>query len=395
MDYVHRYGELLEDSIRRQLMSDVPVGLFLSGGLDSVVIATVAARQLPSLQCFTVVERNTVKVGDVEQARITAGKLGLPLYPVLYDGRTFMDELDYSLADFEFMVWAVESPRYDMGWLFKFELGRYARTACPGLKVILLGQGADEFAGGYSRGADRDYPSWESFQQQLRGFRLNSHRVEMGVPAHLLPLLAEDFPVEFNRQRPPGYHEQMAQYVYSLQRYNLWHEDRTSSAMGLEARVPFLDHRLVEFLAGIPLQRHPELFYNKQILRRYAASVCPEFPPDKMKVGFYLSSNRAGENVVANFMASLLRRVYPSLRDKYLAADDAIFAAGKLDALYRQVIAGQRQPRDPSAVLLECMAISVFQRLCRDLPRSGPPPGPGLPSPLRLARETAFVDTVV
>ena len=58
--------------------------------------------------------------------------------------------MDFKLKDFEYFLWMMDSPRFDVEWLFKHELHRYAKTHVPDIKVMLLGQGSRRIAGGYS-----------------------------------------------------------------------------------------------------------------------------------------------------------------------------------------------------------------------------------------------------
>jgi asparagine synthase (glutamine-hydrolysing) len=175
-DYISQYGDLLRDSVHKRLMSDVPVGLFLSGGLDSTLLAAMAADAKQELHCFTVVEDSALEQGDVEQAKRATEKLGLHYYPVRYDAKTVLDQLDFDLAQFEFLIWAVETPRFDIEWLLKHELHRFAKTKMPQLKVILLGQGADEFAGGYSRSVKSTNPSWQAYISRFGSDQLETRR---------------------------------------------------------------------------------------------------------------------------------------------------------------------------------------------------------------------------
>lgn len=379
-DYISQYGELLHDSVHGQLMSDVPVGLFLSGGIDSTLLATLAADAQQELHCFTVVEDSTIEAGDVEQARRACAELGLHYYPVRYDAQTVLDELDYNLAQFEFLVWAVETPRFSLEWMLKHELHRYAKTRMPQLKVILLGQGADEFAGGYSQSMGRESNSWQNYTHRIAGLHEQLRRAGAGIPEHMFPALAAGYPPDRETSRLAEYHRHMMMRVSSLQSYNLWHEDRTSACQGVEARVPFLDHRLVELLASVPAALHETLFFNKHIVRTQLERALPSYPRDKLKVRFY--STGKGESI-GRLRANILRRVFPEFRSKYLDQPGAIFSAASLTAGYQQIISGSGGSEADVQALFQCMAITVFDHLCKTIPAAGAPPGVNPPSPLQ------------
>src|SRR5690606_11803800 len=82
---VDEYAEILADSVRLQLLSDVPVGLFLSGGLDSALIAGIASRATRGLEAFTLVEPAITRTGDTAAAIELARHLDIPLHMVRVD----------------------------------------------------------------------------------------------------------------------------------------------------------------------------------------------------------------------------------------------------------------------------------------------------------------------
>jgi asparagine synthase (glutamine-hydrolysing) len=381
-----RYGELLQDSVTRQLMSDVPLGLFLSGGIDSSLLAAMASKAGQELHCFTVVEDSTLQAGDVEQSVILAERLGFHHHPVHYNVATLLDQLQFNLAAFEFLICAMERPAFNVEWLLKLELHRYAKTALPELKVILLGQGADEFAGGYSRSMGNESPDWQHYSRRIAANHTAMQRIDMRIPAYLQGSLNDSYPPLAEEGSPSHFHREMISRTGLLQRYNLWHEDRTSSSQGIEARVPFLDHRLVELLAAVPPELHAELFYDKKIVREQLAKVAPFYPADKQKVKFYETGK--GDSI-KGLRKDIVRRIYPEFRDKYLAGPDAIFSREKLD-IHQQFLM-----QDPKATnrdvkdMLECMAIAVFARFCREMSMAPAPSIDEKPSPLQLWSPTA------
>ncbi len=376
-----RYGELLQDSVTRQLMSDVPLGLFLSGGIDSSLLAAMAAQTNQELHCFTVVEESTLAAGDVEQSVLLAQQMGFHHHPVHYDANTLLEQLQFGLEDFEFMIWAVERPTFNTEWFLKLELHRYAKTAVPGLKVILLGQGADEFAGGYSHSMGSESNDWQHYLQKVSNNHRIMRRIDAGIPEYMRPALKENFPGVPTDGLDGDFQREMVFRTGLLTTYNLWHEDRTSSCQGIEARVPFLDHRLVELLASIPPALHARLFYNKAIVREQLAKVAPLYPSDKKKVKFY--STGQGDSI-KRLRMGVVRRVYPPFRDKYLLSPEAIFSAEKLDAHYQFLLRNTDVTNQDIKELLDCMAIAVFAQYCQNMASTPPPENYERPSPLQL-----------
>jgi asparagine synthase (glutamine-hydrolysing) len=379
--WIQRYGELLHDSVTGQLMSDVPLGLFLSGGIDSSLLAAIAAGAKQDLHCFTVVEQTTLAAGDVEQSLELARRLGFRHHPVHYDSSSLLQRLQFRLADFEFMVWAVERPNFKVEWFMKLELHRYARTAVPGLKVIMLGQGADEFAGGYSNSMGNQSSDWQHYQQKLDRNHRAFRRIDQHIPEYLRTILSEHYPSAVQDGLDNSFQREMLYRTGVLTLYNLWHEDRTSSCQGIEARVPFLDHRLVELLASVPTGLHSELFYNKRIIREQLARVAPWYPPEKLKVKFHSTGQ---DDSIRRLKLEVVRRVYPQFREKYLNAGSPLFACDKLDEHYQFLLQQPAARNRDFNDLLECMATAVFAAQCRDMANLPPPAPSDRDSPLEL-----------
>ena len=196
--YVDWYRALLEDSVRLRLMADVGYGLFLSGGVDSSIIAAIAARAGP-FPTFSVLSRSTAGSGDAEAAHDVAAALGLPNHQVHFDEAT----IDISPDDWRRILWHCEMPHVTAEQLFKFYLHAFARERHPGLKVMLLGQGSDEFNGGYLSlvlgrgGSGRTV----SFMARLEcGGRASAHRHR--IPGDALQRGARESVPE--RVAPPG-----------------------------------------------------------------------------------------------------------------------------------------------------------------------------------------------
>ncbi|GAB2985566.1 asparagine synthase B [Amycolatopsis acidiphila] len=197
-----RTRDVLVDSIRRHLMADVEVGVFLSGGLDSSIVAAVAAdeyaRRGARLKTFSV---GTTGSPDLAAAREAAEFLGTEHHEAVFDAAQAIDALEDVIA-------SVES--YDAG-LIRSAVPNWflAELAARHVKAVLTGEGADELFAGY-------------------GYYHEQH------PA----------PGELRRE--------LERTVGLLHGLNLQRCDRVTMAHGLEARVPFLDTAVVTHAMSLP-----------------------------------------------------------------------------------------------------------------------------------------------
>jgi asparagine synthase (glutamine-hydrolysing) len=218
---------ILATSVERQMMGDVPVGVFLSGGLDSAIIAAIAARHLEQhgeqLKTFAV---GTDRSADLLAARVVARHLGTEHHERVYDAR----EAVGALAP---VVRAIEhfDPSLVRSAVPNFLL---AEMTAEHVKVVLTGEGADELFAGYEYLRDFDEPG------ALQG--------------------------------------ELMRTVHGLHNLNLQRCDRVTMAHGLEARVPFLDRQVIAFAFGLPmawkLSAPGEL--EKRLLRRAFSGWLPE-----------------------------------------------------------------------------------------------------------------------
>jgi asparagine synthase (glutamine-hydrolysing) len=361
--YVDRFADLFEDSVALRLMADVPVGAFLSGGLDSAAMVAVAARGAKPLPCFTILEKATWLCGDAQAAADIAARTDALFFPVLFDHETLATELHLGLEELEYFVWLMDYPLFTLEFLFKHELHRFAKTVIPGIKVILLGQGADEFAGGYSNGVNKPHAGWNDYvTRTLLPVWRAGRQSELGIPDALAPALA---PEALGPAPVAPFAAEMRLRLRTLQTFNLWHEDRTSAGQGIEARVPYLDHRIVELLASVPVRLHEELFWDKEIIRRAARRWLPETLTRRRKVPFVYGSNR--ESTV-DFTYRWVTGLFPAFREKYLEGPDRVFDGSMLEGLLR--LAGNRAGKRDQALrqLTQCLAIAIFSRMCRKGP---------------------------
>ena len=288
-----RLAELLDDSLRLHLRSDVPVGSYLSGGLDSSLIAILAAKadsanRVPFHGKFTAYPG----YDESTYARTVAQAAGNTLYEIDITADDFRDHI-------KDVIYHLDVPVAGPG---SFPQYMVSRLASQHLKVVLGGQGGDEIFGGYARyllayfeqcikaaidgtyqngnyivtiesivpnlGVLREYTPMirEFWRDGLFGalderyFRLIDRSSDMTDEVDWSRLdkerVFEDFRAIFsNRDNVPrdAYFDSMTHFDFKCLLPALLHvEDRMSMAHGLESRVPFLDHPLIEFAATVP-----------------------------------------------------------------------------------------------------------------------------------------------
>lgn len=342
-------AELLEDAVRLQLRADVPLGAHLSGGLDSSLVSSLAARVRPgSLHTFSAGFREGPQFDETSYARAVSKAIGTFHTDVFPSDQDFVDLLPT-------LIYHLDEPVAGPG---VFPQWAVSRLAAHDVRVVLGGQGGDELFGGYTRylvayleacikGAidgtherGQFVVTFESIVPnlaQLRGYepllkffwsdglfessdRRYFRLVDRGAVARTC--LARDV-----ADGPHGYHvwEHFADLFHegdcgslinrmthfdlqTLLPSLLQVEDRVSMAASIESRVPLLDHRIAEMAASVP----PSVKYaggrSKHLLREAAAGVVPSVVLDRTdKMGFPVPFKRwAANGVVREFVCDTL-----------------------------------------------------------------------------------------
>jgi asparagine synthase (glutamine-hydrolysing) len=369
-DIAAAYGDLLRASVQESSMSDAEVGLFLSGGIDSAAIAALSPPEL-NLRTFTALNGGTLVNGDGEYSHRIAATLGLPNHQVIFDAGRVPDAQEWKQ-----LLWLLETPLCGPEQFYKYELHRYAKLLRPGLKVMLLGQASDEFNGGYteelSGGGD-----WEDFSANLAA--MARRRAFYGQPRlaawwdQAAPLLADSMLWRRDPSLADPYAAFVAWKYRHIQQYNCWHEDRTAAGNGIEARVPFLDHRIVELTAAVPVASRMELLWDKRLLRQALAGVLPPEILQRPKTAFYFG---AGERHVHKTFIKMLCADGGALLEEALASPRArdYLDAGRMRASLASLA------RDPAAGRVEFLLRLVNLGLIDQMVRESQPPLAGRPA---------------
>jgi asparagine synthase (glutamine-hydrolysing) len=312
--------EKLEEAVRLRLMSDVPIGAMLSGGIDSsLVVALMAKHMAEPVKTFSVGFVEDGDSNELADARLVAEQFG-----------TDHHELELSIFDadvsIEDLVWHIDEPLADLSSLGLLAL---CEVATRHVTVGLSGQGADELLAGYTKHRAAAFASmWRRLPPPLRQLgtafrnvgpaqmRRMSRALAAGDAADRLVAMSGKLSPTLKTslfRGPLASLDGTAAREAVLARLNgavddplpttlfidgqlalvddmLHYFDRASMAHSLELRVPFLDHELVEYCATIPPSWKATPFATKRLLKEAARGVIPDRIIDKRKIGFFAGS---------------------------------------------------------------------------------------------------------
>ena len=271
---LRRLDAVLEDSVRVHQRSDVPYGLFLSGGVDSAAIATVMARlNARPVTAFTCGFDAPGAADERAGAEGVARALGLDWRETTFTAEDFRRIAPLAAA-------ALDDPTADYACLPTWKLAEAARAD---LTVVLSGEGGDEMFAGYGRYRRALRPSW-----------LGGRPAEPQVDASFLSDGGRGATVRWRAVAaeglPPGAgplaRAQHADLRTWLPNDLLLKLDRMLMAHGLEGRTPFLDREVAAFAAALPDRFKVRGRWGKWILRRWLERACPAAQPWARKQGF-------------------------------------------------------------------------------------------------------------
>jgi asparagine synthase (glutamine-hydrolysing) len=362
-EYVTEYRELLAASVRDCATADTELGLFLSGGIDSAAVAALSGYE--GLPTFSALTAATLLNRDAEGSHRTARGLGLPHHQVLFPAERIPD-----VAEWKRLLWLLESPLCGPEQFYKYELHRFAKQTYPELRGMLLGAASDEFNGGYSPG----YAVGGDWQDFTRNISALARRQSLDGRPQLgqwwdtpdAPLLRDEVAhAAAGRRIDDPYAEFLRWKHRSIQQYNVWHEDRTAAGNGIEARVPFLDHRLVELSASIPRRWREALLWNKNILRRAMVGILPQEVLDRPKMPFYIGE---GASHTYRVFVRMLEQDNGALVEEALSSERAREFVDT--AAVRNELARLAKQPDTAGVesLLRIVNLGLLERMTADLP---------------------------
>jgi asparagine synthase (glutamine-hydrolysing) len=312
--------EMLRGVVRSHLAADVEVGLILSGGLDSTTLAMLARDAGRSLRTFSVASGPNHP--DMVQAARVADALGWP-----------HNATAPSFDDYVSAIPAYTHAQEVPGTLGGLSLLLLYRRVGAQLKACLNGEGADELFGGYEEYISRRHRGW-TLEARLRNFRGLSSIGITPSPRALDIIYAvsreQPLPVYVDRLLAENMRDQLV-------RMHLEVLDKCAMAAGVEMRVPFMDHRLVEFVMSLPTRYKVNLPFGiqKHVLKRAALRA---WGSDGPIVDSVLRRKIGAPTAASDYRAKLAEMCERELPDDYLTRHEfgSCFSA-KLDLLLHEL----------------------------------------------------------
>jgi len=347
-----QFEKKFNDAMELHLRSDVAIGSCLSGGLDSSAIVYKASNLLKGagINTFTAAYQNKM-VDESEYAKMVANDLNN-----VTDIYTYPDASTL-LADMDKLIYAQDLPIGSTSIFAQWEVMKCANQHHT--KVLLDGQGADEVLGGYYNFAGihliellkklKFNRFFKEYQQLKNNFTPQIKNAVLRAAYYYLPknlqeqlrakerlsynFIHEDKVKELSLDVPQRGGKTFDEHVDLSIQYGMYellrYEDRNSMAFSIESRVPFLDHRLVEFIRGLPTDQKIQSGWTKYILRK----MMDEKLNDKVvwrkdKKGFVTPQQDWKNEMMATLTAELKDSKLPSImnREYVLALCDKDFS---------------------------------------------------------------------
>ena len=371
-EFVEQWYEEFKKCVELRLMADVPLGMFLSGGIDSSAIAAVMSEMVDKpIKTFSVGFKER-EANEFRYARMVSEKFGTEHHEITITPDQFFEKLPK-------LIWQEDEP---LGFDSSIPLYFVSELASRHVKVVLTGEGADEMMAGYARyyKALKLLEYGKKYESLTPSFLRSAVKTGVGTLPNKLnrklkrTFLTLDSDVEslyfnnfaiFNTARqdelfsdetkaritdrnPYNYinqwftadnAEELLDKLLYVDTKTYMHEllmkqDQMSMAASIESRVPFLDHELVEFTARMPLKMKLRGKDTKWLLRKAMRGVLPDEILSRAKMGFPVP------------MDSWLRNEYKHFVDEYVLSEKVlsrgIFNSDFLKKLVKEHNAGEK-----------------------------------------------------
>jgi asparagine synthase (glutamine-hydrolysing) len=366
-EFVEEWRAVFDESVRLRLMADVPLGMFLSGGIDSSAIAAVMSTMVDEpIKTFSVGFRER-EANEFEYARMVAKRFGTDHHEITITPEQFFEKLPD-------LVWHEDEP---IGFIASVPLYFVSKLAQEHVKVVLTGEGSDEMLAGYARydkalrliGYGSRYenaaPAFVRSAIRSGASRIGGKlaRTFLARTADVESLFLDNFAVFGREMQSRLFSDETRARINNADPYasqNAWlektdaremldkllyvdsktylHEllmkqDQMSMAASVESRVPFLDHKLAELTARMPVKLKLRGRTTKFLLKEAMRGVLPDEIRYRQKMGFPVP------------VGAWFRGKFRTIVDEYVLGERArarnIFDAGFVGEIVRRHNAGE------------------------------------------------------
>lgn len=329
-DYIAEFDHLFSTAIKRRLQADVPVGCYLSGGIDSSAVAVIASEESSTpLTAFTVAFNESQTLNESYFASKVAVNSGLN-HSLL---SVSMKDIVTHYSD---TVWHTEWPLQNGSLVAKYLLSKHARS--QNCKVVITGEGSDELLAGYphlwkdylrfsleeEKRTEDAYAIRETLRLNLECFKVHytfdeilhslySRAFQKKVSGKSLPLLVLD---EVNPDIRADNLFATSLYIGLKTTFPAFTlnvaGDRTEMAHSIEGRLPFLDIDLIQFLLSMPHSMRVRDGTEKYLLREAMKTRLPKAILTRKKHPFYAPSFHTGKKIAPSPIHNYMREVFHS-----------------------------------------------------------------------------------
>ena len=393
--YIRQWSDLFHESVRLRLMADVPLGMFLSGGIDSSAIAAAMNGMVNEpIKTFSVAFAER-EANELEYARLIAEAYKTDHHEILVSPEQFFDALPR-------LVWHEDEP---LAHPSSVALYFVSQLASQHVKVVLTGEGSDELLAGYGRyrrtmlnlSLGRKYnkltPSLarDTIRKQIEQMepsgrvRQKLMRTFLVLPTSLESIYFDNFAVFSAPMQQHMFTRETNERIRSIDPYAelrrlvaktsdlslldgllyadmktylhelLMKQDQMSMATSVESRVPFLDHKLVEFTAKMPDRMKLRGGTTKYVLRASMKGVLPEKILSRSKMGFPVP------------IGSWFRGPFKRVIDEYVVSDRALSRGIFAPDFIRELVSRHQTGEDHSERLWALLNFEIWLRRFFDL----------------------------
>jgi len=297
---------LLNNVVKDQFVSEIPVGTICSGGVDSSLLTAIAKKYTNDLKIFNV-KVDDAFLDESKYAKKVAKHLGLQIIEEVLDKEKFIEL-------YKNCIYLADLPFVHPNSIGIHLINKRAKR--EGINVILAGEGADELFGGYEhykyfyrRLLLTKTPILNFFNNKLRGFfYFNDFTGYMLEDANYLLKHYKDLPINDVRRSAyqifyemleflkDNFEREMTAYILKDMKYylppTLREAERMAMGAGVEIRMPYLDNRIVDFASNLPLKFKVNFFKTKYLLKKVAERYLPKDIVYRKKMGFGIPTEK-------------------------------------------------------------------------------------------------------